>query len=106
MEKEKYPEVLSKESEMYKSAKAIKRDSAIFGERRALLERHFDEYPIYLDESYYARYDKCPKLVRENGVITTEGSRRNIAAWRDCHYYTLFEWQGMRFYVMTGGRYD
>ena len=55
MEKEYiYPDVLNKSDEMYKNAKRISHDSAIFGDRKALLEKHFSEHPIYLDDSYYA----------------------------------------------------
>ena len=93
-----YPPTLTREMEMFKKAKKISNDSEIFNGRKALLEKHFNEHPIYLDDSYYAHSDKWPRV--------EESQLERLAGWRDCHYYTLYEWQGHRFFVMTGGRYD
>lgn len=93
-----YPPVLTREMEMFKKATKISFDDAIFGDRKALLKKHFSEHPIYLDDSYYAHSDKWP--------MVEESRLERLAEWRDCHYYTLYEWEGHRFFVMTGGRYD
>ena len=100
-----YPPVLTRQMEMFKDAKKISSDYAIFGSRKALLEKHFNEAPIYLDDSYYAHSDKWPLVERHEDDY--KGSMwTKLSGWRDCHYYTLYEWQGHRFFVMTGGRYD
>lgn len=93
-----YPPVLTQEMEMFKKATKISFDDAIFGDRKALLKKHFSEHPIYLDDSYYVHRDKWP-MVKESRL-------EQLAEWRDCHYYTLYEWEGHRFFVMNGGRYD
>lgn len=93
-----YPQVLTREMEMFKKATKISFDDAIFGDRKALLKKHFSEHPIYLDDSYYAHSDKWP--------MVEESRLEQLAEWRDCHYYTLYEWEGHRFFVMEGGRYD
>ena len=100
-----YPDVLDKSSRMYKEARRIANDNAIFGDRKALLEKHFNEYPIYLDDSYYAHSEKLPKVERCGDDF--KGSMwTKLSDWRDCHYYGLYEFEGHRFFVMTGGRYD
>lgn len=100
-----YPPVLTREMEMFKKAKQISSDSAIFGEKKALLEKHFNEYPIYLNDSYYAQSDKWPRVEKHEDDY--KGSMwTKLSGWRDCHYYTLYEWEGHRFFVMSGGRYD
>ena len=104
-----YPDVLNKSDEMYKNAKRISHDDAIFGARKALLEKHFEEYPIYLDDSYYAQSSRLPRVVRKDGDFAEAVNLmgwKNLSSWRDCHYYSLFEWEGHRFFIMTGGRYD
>lgn len=100
-----YPETLDRNSEMFSKASRITSDSAIFGDRKELLEKHFNEAPIYLNESYYARYDKWPR-VKKNETDYTVNSYRKLSEWRDCHYYTLYEYEGHKFFVMSGGRYD
>lgn len=93
-----YPPTLTRQMEMFKEAKKISNDSEIFNGRKALLEKHFNEHPIYLDDTYYAHSDKWP--------MVEESQLAHLSEWRDCHYYSLYEWQGHRFFVMTGGRYD
>lgn len=93
-----YPKVLSTSDAMYKEAKRIGSDSAIFNERKALLLKHFEEHPIYLDESYYTNREKFSQVQRED--------LDRLAGWRDCHYYSLREYKGHRFFIMTGGKYD
>ena len=93
-----YPPVLTREMEMFKKATRISFDDAIFGDRKALLKKHFSEHPIYLDVSYYAHNNKWP--------MVEESRLEQLAEWRDCHYYTLYEWEGHRFFVLEGGRYD
>ena len=100
-----YPDVLSKSDEMYKNAERISHDSAIFGDRKALLERHFEEHPIYLDDSYYAQSNALERVIRDGDDFKGK-YWRTLSDWRDCHYYSLCEWEGHRFFIMTGGRYD
>ena len=100
-----YPQVLSKESAMYKERKRISFDSAIFGSRKALLEQHFKEAPIYIDSSYYAQSKEMPLVERYEDDFKGDFGAK-LSEWRDCHYYTLYEWQGHRFFIMSGGRYD
>lgn len=92
-----YPRTLSRYSDMFIKAKRIAFDDAIFGDRAALLKKHFAEHPIYLDGSYYAKSDDFP-MVKESDL-------ESLARWRDCHYYSLMEYDGHRFFIMTGGRY-
>lgn len=100
-----YPNVLERNSDMFTKAKKISSDSEIFGGRKALLEKHFNEAPIYLNESYYAINDSWPRVVR-NGDDFKGSCYTKLSDWRDCHYYTLYEYEGHKFFVMTGGRYD
>lgn len=90
---------------MYKNAVCIAKDSAIFGDRKALMEKHYAEYPIYLDESYYTHDTEYPRVVR-NDTDFTGSVYRKLSEWRDCHYYRLMEYNSHRFFIMTGGRYD
>lgn len=99
-----YPKVLDANSEIYKNAKKISNDSAIFGERKALLEKHFAEHPIYLDESYYSQRTKFP-MVEKNGDDFKCSLYSTLSKWRDCHYYMLMDYNGHLFYIMTGGKY-
>lgn len=100
-----YPEVLERNSEMMTKAHVISKDSAIFGDRKALMEKHYAEAPIYLNESYYCHDDKWGRVVK-NETDFTGGLYKKLSEWRDCHYYTLYEYEGHKFFVMTGGRYD
>ena len=100
-----YPDILERESKMFKEAKKISHDCEIFGGRKALMEKHFEEAPIYLNESYYAHYDKWPRVIRYGDDF--KGScYTKLSNWRECHYYSLYEYEGHKFFVMTGGRYD
>lgn len=105
MEQFEYPKVLLKSSEMYKTAKCIGNDSEIFGGRKKLMQKHFEECPIYLDESYYAQCDKLP-MVEKNEEDFTGGVYNKLSSWRDCHYYRHMDYNGHQFYILTGGRYD
>ena len=98
MENFEYPKKLSRNDAMYREAKQISSDSAIFSSRKALLKKHFEEHPIYLDGSYYTHYDSF--------AMVEEKQLESLAEWRDCHYYQLKEYKGHRFFMMSGGRYD
>ena len=100
-----YPDVLERDSAMFKEAKKIGFDDAIFGSRKALLEKHFNEAPIYWDDTYYAQSDTWPRVVR-CGDDFKASVYTKLSDWRECHYYCEYEYQGHRFFVMTGGRYD
>ena len=54
---------------MFIKAKRIANDNAIFGDRAALLKKHFAEHPIYLDGSYYAKSDDFP-IVKESDLTS------------------------------------
>lgn len=102
-----YPDILEDTNEMYTKAKRLNSDDAIFGGRKALLEKHFAEYPIYVNRSYYAQSTEFPRVVRsENGNISTLNDDSDLSEWRECHYYTLMDYNGHKFYMMSGGRYD
>ena len=75
-----YPLFLDKDSEMLKNAKRIESDSAIFGERRALLEKHFNEAPIYLNESYYTNETSYPR-VKKNDHDYTGSCYTTLSNW-------------------------
>lgn len=102
-----YPDVLKDTDEMYTEAKRISFDDAIFNSRKALLEKHFAEYPIYIDGSYYVQSTEFPRVVRtENGTLSASANGNDLATWRECHYYALMDYNGHRFFIMSGGRYD
>ena len=99
-----YPDVLNRGDRMYKEAKKIAHDNEIFSGK--LLEKHFAEgIPMYLDESYYCHENQFPRIVQD-GDDFKAGFRAKLKSFRDCHYYTLYDFEGHRFYIMTGGRYD
>lgn len=100
-----YPESLNRNSEMFTKAKRISSDSECFNGRKELLEKHFNEAPIYLNESYYVHDDVWPR-VKRNGDDFKASYYTKLSDWRDCHYYTLYEYEGNKFFVMSGGRYD
>lgn len=105
-----YPDILEETDEMYTKATRLNGDNAIFGGRKALLEKHFAEYPIYVDGSYYTHSTQFPKVIKnEDGVITTFNRFNfsgDLSEWRECHYYTLMDYNGHKFYMMSGGKYD
>lgn len=102
---EKYPSFLSTESAMYKEKKKVRTyysgDNAPVSARRELLESLFDNYHIYLNETDYYQFEEYPLLKKENGIIT-RGDGRDLAEWRERHYYDLYEWQGLQFIIMLG----
>ena len=105
-----YPDILEDTDEMYTKATRLNSDNAIFGGRKALLEKYFAEYPIYVNGSYYVQSRQFPKVFKnEDGLITTFNYFNfgdDLSEWRECHYYTLMDYKGHKFYMMSGGRYD
>ena len=81
--------------------------SAIFSERRALMEELYATgRPIYCDMSYYV-HEQDFYLVTKVGDHFRCGLYDHFENWRECHYYSeCIDADGNRAWLMTGGRYD
>ena len=82
-------------------------DHAIFGSRKALMEKIYATgNPIYCDQSYYVHEQKVDLVKKVGDHFECDGYKK-FEDWRDCHYYS--EWkdeEGNIVWLMTGGRYD
>lgn len=83
------------------------RESAIFGSRKALMEKLYATgIPIYCDQSYYVHEQKVD-LVKKVGDHFECDCYKTFEDWRDCHYYSeCVDADGNKIWLMTGGRYD
>ena len=80
--------------------------SAIFGDRKALMEEIYEIGPLYCDQSYYATSSHLD-LVVKNGNHFKCDVYEKFEDWRDCHYYSEYkDIDGNVVWVIEGGRYD
>ena len=83
------------------------RKSAIFGERKKLMDEIWDSgIPVLVDQSYY-HHEAYLFPLEKKGDSYVCGSYKKFEEWRDCHYYSLYQSaSGMKVWLMSGGRYD